>query len=60
MGKDGYEEWRQMKRSQQIDRGEIQDTTHFKRVDTDGYKVRVRSDAYGSLCTWPCFIPWIN
>jgi hypothetical protein len=39
MGKDGYKEWRDMKRQQQIDRGEIQDTSHFKRTDTDGYKV---------------------
>ena len=38
MGKAGYDEWREMKRSQQIDRGEISTDGSYKRVDTDGYK----------------------
>jgi len=39
MGKAGYEEWRAMKREQQIDRGEIdEDASDYKRSDTDGYK----------------------
>ena len=37
MGKAGYDEWREMKRSQQIDRGEISTDGSYKRVDTDGY-----------------------
>ena len=40
MGKAGYEEWREMRRDQQIDRGEIdEDVSEYKRSDTDGYKV---------------------
>jgi len=39
MGKAGYEEWREMRRDQQIDRGEIdEDVSEYKRSDTDGYK----------------------
>lgn len=42
MGKAGYEEWRTMRREQQIDRGEIdEDASDYKRTDTDGYKVRM-------------------
>lgn len=40
MGKAGYEEWREMRRDQQVDRGEIDDdASDYKRTDTDGYKV---------------------
>jgi len=39
MGKAGYEEWREMRRDQQIDRGEVDDdASDYKRTDTDGYK----------------------
>ena len=37
MGKDGYEDWREIKRMQQVDRGENK-TWAYKRSDTDGYK----------------------
>ena len=37
MGKQGYEDWQELKRLQQVDRGENK-TWAYKRSDTDGFK----------------------
>jgi len=37
MGKQGYEDWKELKRLQQVDRGENK-TWSYKRSDTDGFK----------------------
>lgn len=37
MGKQGYDDWQEVKRLQEVDRGENK-TWHYKRSDTDGFK----------------------